>query len=167
MDKTTQNLMDAFAGESQAHQKYSVFASVADKEGHPRVARLFRAAAHAETVHARNHFKAAKKIGSTADNLKAAIEGETYEFEQMYPPMIEQAKKDGNRPAEISLSGANAVEKEHAGFYKTALSTLDKDKQAADTKYFVCEVCGHTCEDHAPDRCPVCNAPTKSFTEIK
>ena len=130
MSKSLENLMTAFAGESQAYQKYSAFAVQADKEGFAQVAKLFRAAAAAEKVHAANHLRAAGKILTTKDNLEEAINGETYEFESMYPPMIEEAKAEGNTAAERTFSMANTVEKTHARLYKEALDNLGKNPSA-------------------------------------
>lgn len=160
---TMDNLQEAFAGESQANRKYTAFASKADEEGHPGVARLFRAAGEAETIHAMLHFAAMGKIGSTEENLKAAIEGESYEFESMYPPFLEQAKADGNQAAVIAFYRANEVEKIHAELYKKALA----DPQSiADTTFYVCQVCGNTVEDEAPEKCPVCGTPREGFRRI-
>lgn len=163
MSQSEQNLKDAFAGESQANRKYLAFAEKADKEGYAQAAKLFRAAAAAETVHAHSHLRALKGIGSTADNLKEAIGGETYEFQTMYPPMIEAAQSEGNKAAERSFTYANAVEKVHAGLYQKALDTME-NPEAAD--YYVCDVCGHTVENEAPDECPVCKAKKKAFFKV-
>jgi rubrerythrin len=162
--KSEQYLMEAFAGESQANRKYLAFAQQAEKEGYPQVARLFRAAAAAETVHAHAHLRTAGGIKSTAENLKAAISGETHEFEHMYPEMIAAAQSEGNKAAERSFSYANEVEKVHAGLYQKALANLDKKPAEAD--YYVCSVCGYTCEDHPPDKCPVCGAGAKAFSKV-
>ena len=142
MSKSEQNLKEAFAGESQANRKYLAFAQKADKEGYPQVARLFRAAAAAETVHAHSHLRALKGVGGTADNLKEAIAGETHEFKTMYPAMIEDAKAEDNKAALRSFDYANAVEKVHAGLYQKALDNLDHQEV---TDIYVCNVCGYTC----------------------
>jgi len=163
MSKTEQNLRDAFAGESQANRKYLAFAKQAEKEGYKQVAKLFRAAAEAETVHAHAHLKVAGGIKNTAENLKEAIAGETHEFKKMYPEMIEAAKQEGNKAAERSFSYANEVEKVHAGLYQKAAENIDGLKE---TDYYVCSVCGYTCEDEAPDKCPVCNAAKKAFYKV-
>src|SRR5512135_2231688 len=118
MEKSIQDLQEAFAGESQANRKYLAFAEKADREGYPQAARLFRAAAEAETIHAHNHLRALKGIGTTAQNLEAAISGETYEFKEMYPEMLEAEKAEGKKEAELSFSYANEVEKIHADLYK-------------------------------------------------
>ncbi|HSR36305.1 MAG TPA: rubrerythrin family protein [Desulfurivibrionaceae bacterium] len=164
MSTTEQNLWEAFAGESQANRKYLAFAKKAEKDGHPQVAKLFRAAAYAETIHAHAHLRALKAIGDTKANLEAAIAGETHEFESMYPAMIEAAKAEGNKAAEMSFTFANAVEKTHAELYKKALAAMDA---LPATDYHVCEVCGHTHEGSTPpEKCPVCGANSKAFSKI-
>ena len=163
MSKSEQHLRDAFAGESQANRKYLAFAAKADKEGYSQVAKLFRAAGAAETVHAHAHLRALGEIGNTADNLKVAVDGETHEFKQMYPEMIADAKEEGNKTAERSFVFANEVEKVHAELYQNALDNLDS-LEAAD--YYVCSVCGMTVEDEAPDRCPVCSAKASAFFKV-
>ncbi len=163
MSKSVENLMAAFAGESQANRKYLAFAGIADKEGHPGVAKLFRAAAAAETIHAHAHLKAAKKIGTTLENLKEAVAGETFEFNDMYPPMIETAQEEGNKQAERSFRYANEVEKTHADLYQNALDNLDSFESV---DYMVCSVCGHTVAGNAPDKCPVCKAARKAFFKV-
>lgn len=161
--KTELHLQEAFAGESQANRKYLAFAKKAEMEGHRQVAKLFRAAAEAETVHAHAHLRALGGIGSTAENLLAAIGGETHEFTAMYPAMIEDAKKDALDEALRSFTYANAVEKIHADLYQKALDALGQNR-AVD--YYVCQVCGNTLE-HAPDSpCSVCGAATTAFRKI-
>jgi rubrerythrin len=160
---TMDDLKEAFAGESQANRKYLAFAKKADEEGYPQVARLFRAAADAETVHAHAHLRVMGGIGGTADNLNAAIGGETEEFKKMYPEMIERAKAEGNSAAEMSFANANAVEEIHAGLYQKALDNLGSNE---DTDIYVCQVCGNTVEGEAPDKCPICGAPKKMFKKI-
>lgn len=163
MSQTEKNLKDAFAGESQANRKYLAFAEKADREGYRQVARLFRATAAAETVHAHAHLRALKGVGTTADNLKAAISGETYEFKSMYPPMIEAAKAGGNNQAVQTFTYANEVEKIHAGLYQKA---LEKMGDLEETDIYVCSVCGYTVEGDAPDECPVCKAKKKAFSKV-
>ncbi len=163
MEKSIQNLKEAFAGESQANRRYLAFAEKAEKEGYAQVARLFRAAAEAETVHAHNHLKALKAINATADNLKEAIAGETAEFREMYPGMITAAQAEGHREAQRSFEFANEVEKVHAQLFQKALANLEK-KELVDI--FVCTVCGHTVEGEPPDQCPVCKALKKFFQKI-
>lgn len=163
MDKTEQNLREAFAGESQANRTYLAFAKKADAEGLPGVAKLFRAAAAAETVHAHAHLKSMGGVKSTVENLKAAIDGETHEYKEMYPKMIEEAEAEGHNAATQSFKFANEVEKVHAELYQKALDTIE-DSQDAD--YYVCPVCGYTCENEPVDNCPVCNAKAKVFFKV-
>ena len=162
--QTETNLLAAFAGESQANRKYLAFAKKAEEEGYLQVAKLFRAAAEAETVHAHAHMRALGGVETTAENLKTAISGETHEFKQMYPAMIETAKQDGLKSAERSLSYANEVEKIHAGLYQKALDNLDSPQ---DLDYYVCSVCGYTCEEGPPDKCPVCGSAAKAFFKVE
>jgi rubrerythrin len=163
MNKTEQNLKEAFAGESQANRKYLAFAKQADQEGYPQAAKLFRAAAEAETVHAHAHLRALGGIRKTAENLKEAISGETHEFKNMYPGMIESAKEEGNKAAETSFANANAVEEVHANLYQKALDSLGNAK-AVD--YYVCSVCGNTVENEPPETCPICGAKAKAFFKV-
>jgi rubrerythrin len=167
MSNTQDNLQEAFAGESQAGRRYLFFADKADKEGHPVIARLFRAAAEAETVHARNHLEAMDGIKSTRENLEVAISGEYYEFTQMYPGFITQAQAEANQPAETSFTWANQVEKVHHALYQQALKSLDGAEAPKDEPYFVCQRCGYTVAGEAPDRCPVCGAPLKMFKRVE
>jgi rubrerythrin len=164
MSKTEDALKEAFAGESQANRKYLAFAAKADQEGFPQAAKLFRAAAEAETVHAHAHLKALKGIRSTRENLQEAIEGETHEFKSMYPDMIAAAKAEGHKEAERSFNYANEVEKIHAGLYQQVLDNLDSAKEAY--SYYVCPVCGFTAEKEAPETCPVCGAKGKMFKKV-
>jgi rubrerythrin len=164
MNKTEKNLADAFAGESQANRKYLAFAKQAEKEGYPQVARLFKAAAAAETVHAHSHLRTLGGIKSTAENLKEAIAGETHEFKKMYPAMIVMAKEEKNKGAERTFTYANEVEKVHAALYTKALDNLD-NLEAVD--YYVCSVCGYTCEKEPPETCPVCGAKAKAFSLVE
>jgi len=163
MSKSEDNLREAFAGESQANRKYLAFAKKADQEGYAQVGKLFRAAAAAETVHAHAHLRTLKGVGNTADNLKEAISGETHEFKSMYPAMIEDAKAEDNSAALRSFEYANAVEKVHADLYQKALDKMDN---LEDVDYYVCSVCGYTCESEAPDECPVCKAKKKAFFKV-
>ena len=167
MSNTGENLQTAFAGESQANRKYLFFAEKAEKEGHPQIARLFRAAAEAETVHARNHLKTMGGIGTTKNNLEAASSGEHYEFTKMYPGFIEQAKAENNERAEISFTLANKVEKIHHGLYQKALEDLEAGTQMTDEPYLVCQDCGYTVAGEAPEKCPVCGAPRSKFKHVK
>ena len=167
MSNTQQNLESAFAGESQANRKYLFFADKAEREGHPQIAKLFRAAAEAETVHARSHLMVMGGIGSTRDNLKAAISGENYEFTKMYPEFIEQARADNNGGAGASFHRANEVEKIHHRLYQQALAALEAGKQPEDEPCFVCQVCGNTVLGEAPDKCPICGAPRSKFKRVE
>jgi len=167
MSNTMENLETAFAGESQANRKYLFFAEKADKEGHIQIARLFRAAAESETVHARNHLKTMGGIGSTRDNLQEAAKGEQYEFTEMYPGFIEQAKAEKNQGAETTFDWANKVEKIHHGLYQKALENLEAEKETKDEPYFVCQGCGYTVAGEAPDKCPVCGALRKMFKKVE
>ncbi|MFC2031821.1 rubrerythrin family protein [Chloroflexota bacterium] len=163
MNQTEGNLQAAFAGESQANRRYLFFAEKADEDGHHQIARLFRAAAEAETVHARNHFKAMDGIGSTKDNLTAGVIGEHHEFTSMYPGFIEQAREEKNNRAQVTFSYANEVEKIHHGLCQKALEAHKSGEQLKDAPYFVCQVCGNTIAGEAPDKCSVCGAPRSKF----
>jgi len=164
MAKTEQFLQKAFAGESQANRKYLAFAVNADQEGLPQVARLFRAAAEAETVHAHNHLRALNGIHSTRENLQEAINGETHEFKKMYPEMIEAAKAEAKKAAERTFTYANSVEKIHAQLYQNLLDSLGKMEE--NYSYYVCPVCGFTAEKQAPGVCPVCGTKGSMFKKI-
>jgi rubrerythrin len=167
MANTVDNLKDAFAGESQASRKYTFFAEKADTAGNKQVARLFRAAAEAETVHARNHLRVLGEIKTDKENLGAAIGGENYEFTTMYPGFIEQAKKENNKAAVSSFDMANQVEQIHHKLFQAALKDLEGGKSAKDTPYYVCPVCGNTVAGTAPDRCPICGTPGSKFKKIE
>jgi rubrerythrin len=163
MSRTQQNLLEAFAGESQANRKYLAYAKQAEKEGLLQVAKLFRAVAEAETVHAHSHLRTLGKIGSTEENLTDAIAGETYEFKTMYPGMIRTAAEEGDMAAERSFSHANAVEIVHSVLYKKALANPGELDPA---DYYVCSVCGYTRENEPPAKCPVCNGDAKAFSKV-
>jgi rubrerythrin len=164
--KSVEDLKAAFAGESQANRKYLAFAIAADKEGYPQIAKLFRAVAAAETVHAHNHFRALGQIKSTAENLQAAIEGEHYEVETMYPDFIEDAEAEEARKALRSFNWAWEVEKIHQELYREALEQLDKDG-GEDVDYWVCAVCGHThVGSEPPEQCPICKSKAKMYEKI-
>jgi rubrerythrin len=164
MSKSEEYLKEAFAGESQANRKYLAFAKKADEEGFAQAGRLFRAAAEAETVHAHAHLRALKGVGATADNLKAAVAGETHEFTHMYPEMIAAAEAEGHKEALRSFKFANEVEKIHANLYQKLLDGLGKSQDSY--PYWVCPVCGYTAEKEYPERCPVCNAKGDRFIKI-
>jgi rubrerythrin len=165
MSKTEDALHEAFAGESQANRKYLAFAAKADAEGFAQAARLFRAAAEAETVHAHAHLRALKGIRSTQENLMEAVAGETHEFKSMYPAMIEAAKAEGHKEAERSFHFANEVEKIHAGLYQRMLNALETAGKES-YSYHICPVCGYTAEKEAPETCPVCGAKGKMFKKV-
>jgi rubrerythrin len=161
---TQDNLQEAFAGESQANRKYLAFAKKADDEGFNQIAKLFRAAAAAETVHAHKHLKVMGGIKSTKENLEEAIKGETHEYTKMYPQMILEAEKEGGKEQAIkSFDLANKVESIHANLYRNALEDMD-NRESVD--YYVCQVCGNTIENATPDKCHVCGAPSSMFTKI-
>jgi len=164
MTKSYDDLMAAFSGESQANRKYLAFAKKADEDGFAQVARLFRAAAAAETVHAHNHFRAADEVKSTEENLKNAIAGEHYENSEMYPAFIKDAEAEGDKKALRSFNFANEVEKVHEQLYKEALATLGKPGETYD--YYICPICGYTHARTAPDVCPVCGAMGSKFEKI-
>jgi len=166
MPKTSDNVQAAFAGESQASRRYTYFAEKAEAEGLKQIARLFRAAAEAETVHARNHLKVLDGIKSTKENLAAAIGGEHYEFTEMYPGFIKQADAEGKSQAKRSFDMANQVEKIHHHLFQAILDKLNQGKSIAEKPVFVCQVCGNTVEGAAQDKCSVCGAPAKMFKKI-
>lgn len=164
MSNTEKYLKEAFAGESQANRMYTAFAAKADKEGYPQAARLFRAAARAEEVHANNHLRALKAIKSTRENLQAALSGEDHEWEQMYPEMIETAKAEGNKEAEMSFHYANEVEKIHSQLYTKILGNLGSSEAYP---FYVCPYCGNTVEKEPPTACQVCGAKGEIFLKVE
>ncbi|HOX40308.1 MAG TPA: rubrerythrin family protein [Candidatus Brocadiia bacterium] len=165
---TDKNLKEAFAGESQANRKYLAFAIQAEKDGFPGVARLFRAVAEAETVHAHAHLKVMKGVGKTADNLKAAIEGEGFEFKEMYPKFVAEADAENQTDAAMSFRYAMAVEELHHGLYGDALAMLEGGEDIpADMAVYVCPVCGNTVIGIVPQECPICTTSGDKFAEIK
>ncbi len=153
---TIDNLKGAFAGESQANRKYLAYAKKADQDKLPGVAKLFRAAAQAETVHALAHLRAMGGVNDTVTNLEEAVGGENFEFTKMYPPYVDEAKKEGHAAAERSFAYAMTVEKTHFDLYSAALAAAKEGKDIAAQKFYVCPVCGHTVADGHPDKCPVC-----------
>jgi rubrerythrin len=162
---TSDNLQEAFAGESQANRKYLAFAKKAEQDRFPQVAKLFRAAAAAETVHAHAHFRVMGGIKGTGDNLQAAIEGEGFEFQEMYPKFLSEAEAEGNKPAVFSFRHALAVEEIHHGLYSKALKAVKSGSDLPESKIFVCSVCGNTIEGSAPDKCPIGGASREQFRE--
>ncbi len=165
MPTTTDNLKDAFAGESQANQKYKAFAKKAEKEGFANIAKLFRTTAEAERIHAEGHLKALDMIASTADNLQAAIDGETYEFEEMYPPMLSLAKEDGHK-AKTMFQFAVDAEEVHAVIYKKALEAVKNGVDMNETDFYLCPICGYIELGAIPEKCPVCGAKGKVFVLV-
>ena len=164
MATTKENLNEAFAGESQASQKYHVFAKKAERDGFPNVAKLFRTACAAEKIHAEGHLRAMDGIGSTADNLQTAIDGETYEFTKMYPPMIEQAQADGHK-AQRMFKYASSAEAVHAKIYKMALEAIQTGEDFAE-EFYLCPVCGHIELGAPPENCPICGAKGEKYIQV-
>jgi len=164
--KTMDNLQEAFVGESQANRKYLAFAKKADDDGMPQVAKLFRAAAEAETIHAHAHLRVMGGIRTTEENLKEAVAGEGIEFQEMYPGFLAIAQEEGNKPAEFSFKNALAVEEIHHGLYSKALESVQSGSDLPAIAIYVCPVCGNTVEGGAPDTCPICNVPGSKFFEI-
>jgi len=158
-NKTLENLMAAFAGEAQANRKYTAYAKRAEQEGKLNAAKLFRAAADAETLHALKHFEVAGKIGTTADNLDDAVNGETYEFKEMYPEFIKVAEAEGNKAAVMSFKLAMKAEEVHAKLYKEALENIDETEEVF---YYLCPVCGNI-EKSRPEKCSICGVPGEKF----
>ncbi len=164
---TEKNLKEAFAGESQANRMYLAFAQKAESDGFPQIAKLFRAAATAETVHAHAHFHVMGGTKDTAGNLQAAINGEGYEFEKMYPAFLSEAEREKNAAATVSFRNAMAVEKIHRDLYSEALETLKKGKDLPGQDIYVCEVCGNTVYGNPKDKCTVCGAQYTKFTKVQ
>jgi rubrerythrin len=162
---TKDNLKEAFAGESQANQKYKVFAKKAEQDGFSNVARLFRTTAEAERIHAEGHLKSLAEIGSTAENLKAAIAGETHEYTSMYPAMLKQAEAEAHR-ARIMFGYAVKAEAVHAELYKRALEAVEQNKDVAEARFYLCPVCGYIEFGVPPEKCPICGTPGAKFSEV-
>jgi len=165
MATTEENLKAAFAGESQANRKYLAFAKKAEQEGFANVARLFRTAAEAETIHAHGHLAAMGGIGSTAENLQAAIDGETYEYTAMYPPMLEKAEADGHR-AKRMFGFAMGAEEVHANIYKIALEAIQRGEDFENAEFHLCPFCGHIELGAPPENCPICGAKGEKFVQV-
>lgn len=161
---TEENLKAAFAGESQANRKYTAFAQKAEAEGYPQIAKLFRAAAAAETVHALQHFKVMGGVKDTAANLEAAISGEGYEFREMYPGFLAEAAT--NEAATMTFKNAMAVEKIHHDLYSQALESVKRKQDLPARDVYVCEVCGNTVYGEVPGQCPICGVPGTRFKKI-
>jgi rubrerythrin len=164
--ETVDNLKNAIAGESQANRRYLAFARKADEDGFSQVAKLFRAAAEAETVHALNHLRIAGDVRSTAENLEGAVAGETFEYKKMYPEYIAAAKQEKNQQATWSFDVANRVEEVHAGLFSNAVQALKNKKELAQVDYYVCRTCGNTVEGEAPEKCPICGSPKSRFFKV-
>jgi len=164
---TTENLKEAFAGESQANRKYLAFAKKAEQDGYPEVAKLFRAAAEAETVHAHAHFRVLGEVTSTEENLKDAIAGEGHEFKEMYPSFLKEAEAEGNKAAVQTFQYALAVEEIHHGLYGKALEAVGSGKDLPARDIHVCVVCGNTVYGEPPDVCPICGAKKQAFVQVK
>lgn len=165
MSTTENNLKEAFAGESQANRKYLAFAKKAEQEGFHNVARLFRTAAEAETIHALGHFNALGGVGTTIENLHAAVNGETYEFTEMYPPMLQQAIADDHR-AKRMFGFAVKAEAVHAKLYKMAVEAVTQGKDLSETQFYLCPVCGHIELGTPPQACPICGTKADQFIQV-
>lgn len=165
MSDTISNLKEAFAGESQAFQKYSAFARKAEQDGLPNIARLFRTTAVAEQLHAAGHLGALGGIGTTAENLQAAIEGETHEFTAMYPPMLKQASAEGHQ-AKRMFNFAVQAEAVHARLYKLALEAAQKGQDLGESKIYLCPVCGHIEFGQPPEKCPICGVGAAKYVQV-
>ncbi|MGE5405991.1 MAG: rubrerythrin family protein [Candidatus Saccharibacteria bacterium] len=163
MSKTQDNLKEAFAGESQANRKYLAFSRKAEKEGLAQMSRLLKAIAEAETIHALKHLDVMGGNKTTLENLKGALEGETHEFEEMYPEMIKQAEAEDNKAARATFHLANEAEKAHAELYKKAIAALEGGGDFPGESFHLCPICGYVAVDHAPDKCPICGNPGKNF----
>lgn len=164
--KTKDNLMSAFAGESQANRKYLAFSKKAETEGYKNIARIFQAIAEAETVHALKHLETAGKVGSTPENLAEAVEGENYEFTTMYPEFIETAMQEDQKQALRTFEYANEAEKVHGVIFQDLKDKIAGGTDAPDKTVHLCPVCGWVGLDPAPERCPICNTPSKSFNQF-
>jgi rubrerythrin len=167
MSKSIDNLKTAFAGESMANRRYLAFAKKADEAGFPQIARLYRAAAAAETVHANNHLRAMDGLKGTAENLEVAIAGENYEVVTMYPTMLAEAQAESDKRAAQSFNYAFQTEKIHVALYRQAAELFGQGKDMPETEYYVCPVCGHTHAGKMEGRCPVCNTPAEKFMKIE
>lgn len=163
MSKTEENLAAAFEGESQANRKYLAYAQQAEAEGYKQIAKLFRVVAEAETIHAHTHFRNNGGVRSTSENLQAAINGETYEFTEMYPPFIKKAEEEGHTAATRGFKLANEAEKVHGALYQKALDNLGSKDEF---DLYLCSVCGHVAEGEAPDKCPICGAKSTAYKKF-
>lgn len=166
MSKTQEGLKAAFAGESQANRKYLAFAAAAEKEGKTNLAKLFRAVAEGETIHALKHLATLGEVKSSVENVKAALAGETYEIESMYPEFIKAAQEEGEKAAEISFTGANEVEKVHQKQFTKALEKIEVGEDIEEKEYHVCPVCGNLFDGELPDNCPICKVSKEKFIQM-
>ena len=165
MPTTKENLKEAFAGESQANQKYRAFAKKAERDGFPNIAKLFKTAAEAERIHAEGHLGALDGIGTTVENIKEAIGGETYEYTEMYPPMLDQAEKDAHK-AKRMFKYAIDAEDVHAQLYKLALAAAEAGKDLEETEFYLCPVCGHIEFGKPEDNCPICGTLASKYVKV-
>lgn len=165
-EMTEKFLGDAFAGESMAHMKYLHFADKAEEEGLTEMARMFRAIAYAERVHAGNHLGVLGGLKSTADNIQTCINGETFEINEMYPAYNAVAKLQDEEGAVRSTYYALEAEKIHADWYKAAKEAVDKGEDVKVGTIQICSVCGHTREGEAPEKCPICGASKDKFVQF-
>jgi rubrerythrin len=163
---TTENLQEAFAGESQANRKYLAFGKKAEKDGFAQLAKLFRAIAEAETIHAHAHLRVLKEVKDSASNVEAAIAGEAHEFQSMYPEFLAAAQEEGNRAAEISFKNALAVEEIHHGMYSEALGKISAGNDLDEVAIYVCPVCGNTIFGSVTDKCAICGVAPDRFFEV-
>ncbi|HOA76007.1 MAG TPA: rubrerythrin family protein [Phycisphaerae bacterium] len=165
MPSTTENLWEAFAGECQAHRKYTMFAEKAEKDGFPNIARLFRTAAEAERIHAEGHMNALGEVKTTAENLEAAVKGETYEYKDMYPPMLTQAEAEGHK-AKRMFGFAVKAEEVHAKLYALALEAARQGKDLETAEFYLCPICGHIEMGKPPAQCPICGVKAEKFVQV-
>lgn len=165
MPSTPENLWEAFAGECQAYRKYMMFARKADGEGYRNIARLFRTAAEAERIHAEGHLAVLQEVKTTAENLRAAVEGETHEFKDMYPPMLEQALAEGHK-AKRMFGFAVKAEEVHARLYALALESARQGRDMEVTEFYLCPVCGHIELGTPPEQCPICGVKAEKFVQV-
>jgi rubrerythrin len=166
MSKSTDNLKNAFAGESQANRRYLAFARKAEEEGYSQTAKLFRAAAESETIHALNHLRIVQEVKSTKENLEAAVAGETFEYKKMYPDFLGVAKHEGNQQAVWSFDVADKVEHVHADLFAKTVEALKNGEELPQVDYYVCSVCGNTIEGAAPEKCPICGSSKAKFFKV-
>ena len=164
---TAENLKEAFAGESQANRMYTAFSKKAEQDGFPQVAKLFRAAAEAETIHALAHFRVMGGVKATAENLQTAADGEGYEFKEMYPGFLADAEKEGNKAAAATFKNAMAAEEVHHNLYNQALEMVKGGKDLENAVIYLCPVCGNVEIGTLPDKCPICGVPKEKFVEVK